>query len=257
MQFNQSITLNLMAVTLLRGNAYEISVVEHEVFIKILSSISFHRSVLKRMEDRHCIPRASDLAFTTALALIPMLGLLIALFHSFDTLRELNIGLEHALLHFLLPHTHEDLAPHLMTMVEQARQLGGMGIIFAFITSIWLFHTVAVNFDAVWDGLPASLPRGMSLDEKVRFVWRRILYYLAMLVLLYGFLAMSFWITGELKDLVHYDALANHRVLSLTSYELIAASIAFMAFFLLYAWIPGQPEKKHESPPPDILCLNR
>ncbi len=198
------------------------------------------------MMHRHCVPHASDLTFTSVFALIPTLGLLIVLFNSFDTLRELNIGLEDAILRFLLPHVYNDIAPRLMSMISQVAILHGWGIVFALGGMMWLFHTIAVCFDYVWDGNREYFCRGMNKQEKIRYILKRIERYIALFLALYVGLAFSFWITGELKELVHYDALENHKILSLLAYELLAAAIAFVVFLLLYKYIPGQKEKEHE-----------
>lgn len=99
----------------------------------------------KFFEDS-CFIRASGLAYSTILAMVPFITIIYA-FGGFDTLGR---TIESELLKAIIPAQHEAVSQALNAFTRNSLATGTLGTIFFLLTSIFLINTIARNFDAIW-----------------------------------------------------------------------------------------------------------
>lgn len=93
-----------------------------------------------------CLVRASGLAYSTLLAMVPFITIVYA-FGGFDSLGK---TIESALLKTILPTHHEAFSQAIDGFTKNSLTTGAFGMIFFLFTSIFLINTVARNFDYIW-----------------------------------------------------------------------------------------------------------
>ncbi len=93
-----------------------------------------------------CFIRASGLAFSTLLAMVPFITIIYT-FGGFDTLGK---TIESVLLKAIIPAQHEAVSQALNAFTRNSLATGTLGTIFFLMTSMFLINTIARNFDAIW-----------------------------------------------------------------------------------------------------------
>lgn len=126
---------------------------------------SSKRITIKFYKDS-CLVRASGLAYSTLLALVPLTTIVYA-FGGFDRLGK---TIETVLLETILPTHHEAFSEAINSFTANSLATGTFGMIFFLVTSIFLINTIVRNFDYIW-----------SINSKSNF-FRRYATYTAILV---------------------------------------------------------------------------
>ena len=155
-------------------------------------------AVFKRMgEDR--LPRhASSLAFSSLLALAPMMALALAMLSLFAPLEQLGGQVEEFIYKYLVPTASDDVRHYLEQFAGQTGKLSLFGLIFFFLTALLLLATIESSFNDIW-----RVKRGRSFTAKLTVYWALIslgpLLMGASLSLSTYFLSLSIF-TGQVQS---------------------------------------------------------
>ncbi len=101
------------------------------------------------MKDR-CFLRASSLSYSTLLAIVPLSGLIFALFTAFGAFEPVKLHIQNFIVRILIPTMHDEFIQYLNTFISNSKALGIAGLLIFAVTSILLLDSISENFNAVW-----------------------------------------------------------------------------------------------------------
>lgn len=171
---------------------------------------------------------ASSLTFTTVLAVVPLLAVVLSLFTAFPLFIDFKVSLEEFLTNNLMPPSmSENIMGYLNTFAQQASRLTTIGAAFLIVTSIMLMMTIDEALNNIWH---VKRQRPMS---------QRILVYWAILSLGPIMLGASLWATAYLAR-SQFGSNAELSLLSSTIVTLIPILMSCAGFSLLYYLVPNR-----------------
>jgi len=172
-------------------------------------------------EDRLGVT-AGSLTFTTTIALVPLLTVMLALFSAFPVFARFRKALETQFLPEVMP---DFIAKQVLVMLtrfaSKASQLGGLSLLALGVTAMFLMLTIDHTLNAIWR---VREPRPIA---------QRVLVYWAALTLGPLFLGMSLWVSSYLLSASRgwVDDLPGGVTFLLTSLIFAAQTAGFAALF--------------------------
>lgn len=166
---------------------------------------------------------ASSLTFTTVLAIVPTLAVVLALFTAFPLFAEFHQALETFLGESLLPPSvSETIMRYLNQFAAQASGLTALGSAFLVVTSILLIMTIDAAFNEIW------------YVEKQRPMRQRLLVYWAIITLGPVLTGGSLWASSVLarESMGYIGDLPFGLGLLLSVTPFIATALGFSALFV-------------------------
>lgn len=196
------------------------AVPEPSYWAKILSSL---RYLLKRLLAKDLMKVASSLTYTTILALVPLLTVVLALFTAFPLFNQFQGALEEFLTRSLMPaNVSDSIMMYLNQFAAKASSLTAIGSLFLIVTSIMLIMTIDQTFNDIWQ------------VHQQRPLTQRLLVYWAIISLGPILFGASLWASSVLasSSLGYINALSGPVNLLLTYLPFIFSLIGFTALFL-------------------------
>ncbi len=172
-----------------------------------------------------CMLRASSLAFSTLLALVPLTAFIFSLFTGFGAFEDVKIQLQQFVIDFLVPTRTEEVMLYIERFIDNTRTLGVVGLLFFAFTSMILLNGISSNINSIWG---STSRRG--------FV-RKFLMYMAVIVLSTLLIGASFTFTHTIRRIVENfpDISAILRVLV----RLAPSLFVFITIWLITYAIPA------------------
>lgn len=167
---------------------------------------------------------ASSLTFTTVLATVPLLAVVLSLFTAFPLFADFRVALEDYLSSNLMPaDVSADIMEYLNQFAQQASKLTAIGGVFLIVTSVMLMMTIDSALNDIWH------------VSRQRPLHQRVLVYWAVISLGPVVLGASLWATsilartsmglaGDLSPLVN---------LALSLLPAVLTGLAFTALFIM------------------------
>lgn len=181
------------------------------------------RFAAKRAGEKKLTQVAASLTFTTVLAIVPLLAVVLSLFTAFPLFAEFKVALENFLTTNLMPSDVSDtVMSYLNQFAAQASRLTAIGSLFLIITSIMLLVTVDEAFNDIW-----------HVQHQRR--WRqRILVYWAIISIGPILAGASLWATSLLasESLNRVGELSGVFSVALSLVPLLVTSVGFAALFM-------------------------
>lgn len=181
------------------------------------------RYAAQRAGEKKLTQVASSLTFTTVLALVPMLAVVLSLFTAFPLFADFKEALEAFLTSSLMPPTVSDtVMNYLNQFAAKASGLTTIGAIFLIITSIMLIMTIDTAFNDIWH------------VEQQRPMRQRMLVYWAIISLGPILAGASLWTTSYLarESLGRVQEIAPALNIALSFVPLIITGLGFAALFI-------------------------
>lgn len=183
---------------------------------------------LGRLHKDNLMQIASSLTFTTVLAIVPLLSVILSLFTAFPIFVEFQAALEDFLINNLMPVTMADnIMSYLNTFAEQARKMTAVGAIFLMITSIMLMKTIDEALNSIWK------------VRKQRPLSKRILVYWALLSMGPIMLGASLWATSYITQ-AQFGLGVNYSFIQNILAALLPLLISTIGFTLMYFTVPNR-----------------
>ncbi len=182
------------------------------------------RFVVQRANEEKLLQVASSLTFTTVLAIVPMLAVVLSLFTAFPVFQEFRVALEDFLTTSLMPPSVSDnIMDYLNQFAHQASRLTAIGGAFLLVTSLLLIMTIDLAFNDFW-----RVSRQRPLPQ-------RALVYWAIITLGPVLAGASLWATsfvareslGLIKDVPEVISIA------VSSIPLVLTGLGFAALFVV------------------------
>jgi len=113
-------------------------------------ALQFVVALWEQFRQDSLLMRASGLAYSSLLALVPLTVVVFAIFSAFGGLDEIKDRLQEFLLGQMLPASQVQVAEYLNQFTGNARELGFFGFLFLVATSVFLLEGIESNFNDIW-----------------------------------------------------------------------------------------------------------
>jgi membrane protein len=197
--------------------------------LQLLGRFAVH--VGRRFVDDNCFNLAASLAYTTLLAIVPLLTIALTVVSAFPVFREFTDGLDAFVRQDVLPPAlAKAVAGYIAQFTRSAAGLTAIGVAFLAVTAIMLMLTIERAFNTIWR---VRRPRPLAL---------RVLTYWGVLTLgplLIGLsLTVTSYVVGASLGLARQIP-GGHTVLA----TLVPFVLAAAAFTLAYYVVPNRPQQ--------------
>lgn len=184
--------------------------------------------IVERLLQRNLTQVASSLTFTTILAIVPLLAVVLSLFTAFPLFNDFRDALQGFLTSSLMPEAvSENVMEYLNDFAAKASSLTAIGSLFLIITSIMLLSTIDETFNAIW-----------YVTEK-RPLAQRILVYWAIISLGPIVMGASLWASTVLAQ-ESFGYIGSLSTLTSFALSYVPFLITVMAFSALFAYVPNR-----------------
>lgn len=185
--------------------------------------------VCRRFDAQRGFDIAAALAFTTILALVPLLVVGFGAMSLFPAFHAWQGTIEHFIFHNFVPAMGEQVQAYLVEFTAKARELRAIGIVFLVVTVLSMLATIETTFNVIW-GVRRQRPYA------VRFLVYWAILTLGPLLMGIGIVATSTLVSLPLlRNTLDTEFATSHF---LTWLPLAATT---MAFVLCYKLIPHCP----------------
>lgn len=172
---------------------------------------------------------ASSLTFTTTIALVPMMTVLLAVLTAFPMFSKFQLQVQHWLVNSLIPESiARQVLGYLTQFAGKASQLGGAGLLILLVTALALILTIDRRLNSIWR------------VRKERPLSQRVLVYWALMtlgpLLMAGSLSLTSYALSASKGLVGALPGGLQLLLSLLQFGLLVWAMA-----ALYHYVPHTP----------------
>ena len=113
-----------------------------EAMAKKTPLADFLSMVWRRFQEDRCLQIASSLTFTTLLALVPIITVMLTLMSLFPVFSDMAGKTEKFFLQNMLPESVATIATYTEQFTQNAGKLTAVGIVFLFVTSIIVLMTI-------------------------------------------------------------------------------------------------------------------
>lgn len=193
------------------------------------------RTLRERFREDHLGLTASSLTFTTLIALVPLVTVMLAVFSAFPMFAGFQAALEKYFLQSLVP---EGIAKPVLSALTQfaakAARLGTLGLVVLVLTALALMLTIDRALNAIWR---VRRPRSIA---------RRVLVYWAVLTLgplLLGIsLSLTSYVLGAGRGVVGATPGGVRLLLNSIEFALMAAGMAG-----LFHYVPNTHVRKRHA----------
>ncbi len=181
----------------------------------------------RRFHHERCFSVAAALSFTSLLALVPLVTVIILALSLFPVSDKLVTGIDHFLFENFIPAAGETVQGYLREFSDKAGNLTAVGLGFLFVSSLMLLSTIEDAFNKIW-----KVPKGRQ--------WlQRLVTYWAVLTLGPLLIVVSLSMTSTLLS---SQALSEQTLIAgatRVAWKYLPILCELMAFILCYQAIPN------------------
>lgn len=184
--------------------------------------------VARRFQQDRCQRVAGALSFTTVLAVVPLMAVIIAVLSLFPVFDSWKSVIQDFIYSNFVPASGDVVQKYLTQFAGKAGQLTAVGLVFLMVTAIMLMATIEDAFNDIWR------------VKNTRKVLYRFLVYWALLTLGPILIAVSLTVTSQFFALPIFgqdDITWVHRALNVV-WPLVFETVAAV---LLYTVVPNAP----------------
>ena len=183
--------------------------------------------MFSRVRQGHLHRVASALAFTTLLALVPLITVSLSILSLFPFFSQWRGSVEDFLYSNLMPATGEVVSGYLREFSSQAGTLTGLGLVVLMATALLLLSTIEDALNGIWR------------VRKGRTPMQRLLLYWAMLTLGPILAVASLSLSSYLGSLVFLDLMPGTQLVGATALLALPVLVEGLGFLLMYLVIPN------------------
>ncbi|KTC66598.1 ribonuclease BN (plasmid) [Legionella adelaidensis] len=196
--------------------------IKQKLTTKYQECVRFICFVIDHFIEDDCTYRASALAFTTLLAIVPLMSVGLAILSSFPVFHDLIGPVQDFIFANFIPASGKIVQNYLQSFSTQVSKLSALGIIFLFITALLVMYTIERSMNKIWR---VSNPRkGVSA----------FLLYWAILSLAPFFLGLSLAASSYVFSIPFIKGVDTPLLLSY-----IPILLSFVGFTFLYVIVPN------------------
>ncbi|MBX2846883.1 MAG: YihY family inner membrane protein [Acidiferrobacterales bacterium] len=200
---------------------------DYSIKTRLLQLFELPLAVLNRFRSDRLTRHAAALAFSSLLALAPMLAIAFAMLSLFGSFDQLGSSLQDFMYEFLVPAAGEDLRQYFDQFANQAGKLTIVGLVLFLLTALLLLSTIEQSFNDIW-----RVKKGRSLSAKVTVYWA--LLSLGPLLMGASLAISTYLLSLTVANGVHF----SQQIHSL-GVALLPFLFEMLAFLLLYLVMPN------------------
>jgi len=190
--------------------------------------LRFSRLLLSRVDSDLLLPSAAALTFTTLLALVPLMTVMLAIFSAFPVSDRIVGQLQGFVFSNFLPASGEVISSYLSRFSENASRMTGPGLLFLVVVALLLMGNIERAFNRIWRVRQRRRPLS------------RFLVYWAILTLGPLLIGISVAVTSYLVSMPQLSGAATWLGESLPLLKLMPVVASAFAFSLLYLVVPNR-----------------
>ena len=191
---------------------------------KLVEGKRFIYFVARHFIEDDCTYRASALAFTTLLAIVPLMSVGFAILSTFPVFQNLADPVQNFIFANFVPTSGKIVQEYLQIFASQVSKLSAIGVFFLFIVALLVMYTIESALNKIWR--VSSSRHGISA----------FLLYWAIVSLAPFFLGLSLVISSYFLSI---PVFASHNTSSLLGFFPFLCSLA--GFTFLYVVVPNCP----------------
>jgi membrane protein len=184
--------------------------------------------VRRRFRDDRLGQVASSLAFTTLLALVPLITIMLTLVSAFPVFEEWSLTFKRFLLTTLVPESAgKVISVYMLQFTSNASRLTAIGLVVLAVTALSLMMTIEAAFNAIW-----RVQRSRPLSVRLVTYWAVMT---AGPVIVGGGLSLTGALTG-------YAVGATRGIPALAELisDLVPLTLSVLSFAALYLTVPNR-----------------
>ncbi|MFA9486022.1 MULTISPECIES: YihY family inner membrane protein [unclassified Moraxella] len=108
------------------------------------------RLLIRHFNEDDCLQKAASLTYTTLLSLVPILTVILVVFSSIPALSGMREQLQSMIYNNLLPSSGAQISEYFNSFAEKSSNLGVVGVLGLFITTIMTLITIETAFNQIW-----------------------------------------------------------------------------------------------------------
>ncbi len=128
--------------------------------------LSVPLAVIRRFKSDRLPRHAAALAFSSLLALAPVMAIALSMFSLFAGTEELGSGLEDFIYKFLVPAAGDEVRTYLAQFSGQVGQLTVLGLASFLLTALLLLSNIESSFNDIW-----RVKRGRNMTARLTIYW--------------------------------------------------------------------------------------
>ncbi len=187
----------------------------------------FPAQVLARFYSDHGLRHSAALAFSSLLALAPMLAIVFSVLSLFSAFDELGNNVEHFVFQWLVPSATDDIQYYLEQFATRAGKMTVISVFAFFVTTLILLNNIENSLNEIWR------------SSNKRPIVQRLLIYWAMVTLGPILMGASLSLSTYLLSSEMLNDFNEPLVLGALSLEILPFTFEMIAFFLLYTIMPN------------------
>lgn len=201
---------------------------------KLIKNVyNFCRNSIRHFLQVNGLVRASALAYTTLLALVPLSVVGLGIMSAFPVFHSYINRIDRFLFRHFVPSSADVIQEYIEKFAIVSSRLSIIGFIFSLITAILLVTTMQETFDAIWQAKKQERRHGLSA----------FLMYWALMTLLPLVGASALAATLYLSSLPYISSGLDIVSHYLPVKSLISLAFSWLAFALLYVTLPNHKVK--------------
>ena len=187
----------------------------------------------RRLIEEQLPQVAGSLTFTTTLALVPLLTIILAIFTTFPIFENFRTGLEAYFLKTMMPRGISDTVIGSLTQfASKAKGLSAVGAVMLFFTSAAMMGMIERAFNQIWK------------VKRVRPLGQRVVIYWALVTLGPLLFGLSITATTQLflatSSLTQGAAFFSSPLFASVFYTMVSVALTGVAYTLLYMLVPNK-----------------
>ncbi|MBZ0272921.1 YihY family inner membrane protein [bacterium] len=171
--------------------------------------------------------RASGLAYTTLLALVPLLTIVFSMFTAFAAFQDIRENLQATLFSYFMPAQSDQIMEYMNSFMSNTTTLTLFGTIGLLVTTIMLFQNIEKTINALWH------------VTDTRSLVQRFIVFTAVLVWGTAFIGAGFYMTGKIRASLHLDVAGQIGFFGVTFASLAPLLLSVFAFAMFMIVVPS------------------
>ncbi|HPQ67805.1 MAG TPA: YhjD/YihY/BrkB family envelope integrity protein [bacterium] len=176
------------------------------------------------------IVRASGMAYTTLLAIVPLVAVFFSIFSALFA-DEMKVAVQNWLIEQIIPVSPDQIVFYLNKFTANTKALGLFATVALVLTSVLLFDNIEKNFNSLWHVI------------RPRSFWRRFMAFTMVLVWGPVLIALSFYTSGRIRAYIDASEVLEIGLLSRLVFGIVPWLLTVFAFFLMLYVIPATKVK--------------
>ncbi len=191
--------------------------------------------LVRHFMDDECQQKSASLTYTTLLSLIPIITVMIVVFSVIPALADAREQLQSVIYDTLIPTSKATISGYIDSFAEKSKNLGIIGIVGLFVTTIMTLLTIEEAFNKIW-----------RVHERTSFMASVVRYWL-MITLAPVVLGVAFGASGAVQGMDFLNQqVGGYGIDWAVTAQVVSFVVMTMGFIGMYWFIPkAQVPIKH------------